>query len=634
MAGRLPSGVLGGPPPPRAGADGSSQGAAPMPPPGGLASHLGVPPGSLGAPGLPAGMPPALFGSPTEQPPPPPPQHLQPYMLQQQRHSAPQPSMTPQPPPPAEAEQAKGGPAVSGGLWGSSDVWGVGGGTPGSAVLGAGIWGPTAAPSMAPGRGEGHGWGDSKQDWQMASMKLRADAGMGPPGPEGLAQSLQGLSVADAGPGRRSPAVQESKDTIDDLINIMDSPSKMEKLREEQVKEQLETPVRKGSKGGTPAGTPASAIPSPYRTGAPQGEPQGGRPRRGSDGMPRKPASGQPKMGVRELTKQLERVYQDLVPTEEEAKRKEECFRTVLGVLQAAGDWPNFKLQVFGSGANNLCIRNNNDLDMCFQFGERSSLERRDVAMEKKAVERMGEVITEAGMSDILVLPNARVPIVKFTEPKTGVKCDICVNNILAVYNTRLLFTYGAIDPRVRQLAFIVKHWAKRRQINEAYRGTLSSYAYVIMCIHLLQTQDPPILPCLQALPPTVDVRCGEWEVRFNDDVEKLKGFGAQNTEPLGRLLYRFFEYWAWRHSYTDGVISIRTGGWLSKADKEWTKRVGNERHLICIEDPFALNHDLGRVVDRNSIAVLRDEFLAAARILRDNPNPIPKLFAPYSGEG
>jgi DNA polymerase sigma len=29
------------------------------------------------------------------------------------------------------------------------------------------------------------------------------------------------------------------------------------------------------------------------------------------------------------------------------------------------------------------------------------------------------------------------------------------------------------------QLASIVKHWAKLRAVNETYRGTLSSYAWV-----------------------------------------------------------------------------------------------------------------------------------------------------------
>ena len=32
--------------------------------------------------------------------------------------------------------------------------------------------------------------------------------------------------------------------------------------------------------------------------------------------------------------------------------------------------------------------------------------------------------------------------------------------------------------------------------------------------------------------------------------------------------------------------------------------RHGTERHLVCIEDPFELSHDLGRTIDRNSVVV------------------------------
>mgnify|MGYP000432717360 CR=1 FL=1 len=67
----------------------------------------------------------------------------------------------------------------------------------------------------------------------------------------------------------------------------------------------------------------------------------------------------------------------------------------------------------------------------------------------------------------------------KYSDPETGMSCDVCVNNMLAVENTKLLHDYAQIDVRLRQLAFLVKHWAKCRQVNETYRGTLSSYAYV-----------------------------------------------------------------------------------------------------------------------------------------------------------
>jgi DNA polymerase sigma len=78
------------------------------------------------------------------------------------------------------------------------------------------------------------------------------------------------------------------------------------------------------------------------------------------------------------------------------------------------------------------------------------------------------------------------------------------VNNILAIVNTKLLKDYGAIDERLLQLVFVVKLWAKRRQVNDSYRGTLSSYCYVLMCIHLLQQRSPPSCSaCRLWTPPT-----------------------------------------------------------------------------------------------------------------------------------
>lgn len=34
------------------------------------------------------------------------------------------------------------------------------------------------------------------------------------------------------------------------------------------------------------------------------------------------------------------------------------------------------------------------------------------------------------------------------------------------------------------------------------------------------------------------------------------------------------------------------------------TMRQGSERHLVCIEDPFELSHDLGRTIDKISVVV------------------------------
>ena len=60
------------------------------------------------------------------------------------------------------------------------------------------------------------------------------------------------------------------------------------------------------------------------------------------------------------------------------------------------------------------------------------------------------------------------------------------------------LKAYSVADPRVKELAYVVKHWAKRRCVNNASEGTLSSYGYLLCLVHFLQTRNPPVVPNLQ----------------------------------------------------------------------------------------------------------------------------------------
>merc|ERR1712157_161786 len=114
-----------------------------------------------------------------------------------------------------------------------------------------------------------------------------------------------------------------------------------------------------------------------------------------------------------------------------------------------------------------------------------------------------------------------------------------------------------------------------------------------------------------------------------------MGNFGALNKSTSAELLYQFFYYWAYKHNYKSSVISIRTGDWISKEDKGWTSRKAGDNHLICIEDPFQLSNDLGRVVGRKTIFFLRDEFKRAADIMANAVDPIRAgLFDISSGPG
>ena len=72
------------------------------------------------------------------------------------------------------------------------------------------------------------------------------------------------------------------------------------------------------------------------------------------------------------------------------------------------------------------------------------------------------------GMTKVICVSTAKVPIVKIFDPELGLACDMNVNNTLALENTRMIKTYVEIDPRVRPLAMIIKHWTRRRIVNDA----------------------------------------------------------------------------------------------------------------------------------------------------------------------
>ncbi|KAI3982487.1 hypothetical protein MKX01_031226 [Papaver californicum] len=313
-------------------------------------------------------------------------------------------------------------------------------------------------------------------------------------------------------------------------------------------------------------------------------------------------------------------IYESLVPPEEEKAKQGHLIASLEKLVNK--EWPGAQLYLYGSCANSFGV-SKSDIDVCLAIEEPN-------INKKELLEKLAEIFESNNLENVQALTRARVPIVKLRDPETGISCDICVNNVLAVVNTKLLRDYAQIDGRLRQLTFLVKHWAKSRGVNETYRGTLSSYAYVLMCIHFLQRRRPAILPCLQEMEPTYIVNVDDIQCAFFDKVENLRDFGAGNNESIAYLVWAFFDYWAHRHDYANSVISVRTGSIISKRAKDWTRRIGNDRHLICIEDPFETSHDLGRIVDKFTIKTLREEFERAADVMQYDPDPCVTLFEPY----
>ncbi|KAH9849393.1 hypothetical protein C2E23DRAFT_840027 [Lenzites betulinus] len=214
-------------------------------------------------------------------------------------------------------------------------------------------------------------------------------------------------------------------------------------------------------------------------------------------------------------------------------------------------------------------------------------------------VRRIAQCLRRAGYMDISFIPNAAVPLVKFTDPATGMSCDANVNNRLGVYNTALLRQYCLRVPHLARFLRSVKVWVRSVGLNNPSAHKLprsfSSYAITLMTIAWMQ--DIGHLPNLQA-DPDVILESHFWEQRLGWNRKVEFSFGACKDwarPPYLRppTFYRWLRFWAQEFDHEKSIVSIREGGFVDRpaeAPREWghlhmdSRDVGN----IVVLDPLS----------------------------------------------
>ncbi|KAJ3800158.1 hypothetical protein GGU11DRAFT_436815 [Lentinula aff. detonsa] len=334
---------------------------------------------------------------------------------------------------------------------------------------------------------------------------------------------------------------------------------------------------------------------------------------------------------VAELSQCLFDFVIQLLPTQEELAVKEDVRKLLERLIRTIE--PDSRLLSFGSTANGFSLRNS-DMDLCCLIDSEERLAASDL------VTMLGDLLERETKFHVKPLPHARIPIVKLSlDPSPGlplgIACDIGFENRLALENTRLLMCYAMIDPtRVRTMVLFLKVWSKRRKINSPYKGTLSSYGYVLLVIYfLVHVKNPPVLPNLQQMPPLrpipkEETLLGGYNTWFFDDIDLLRQrWRSENTESVAELLIDFFRYFSRDFAYNGGVASIRAG-LLKKESKGWQNtdvsasryNDARERNRLCIEDPFETDYNVARCVTKDGLYTIRGEFMRASRVLATRP--------------
>lgn len=309
------------------------------------------------------------------------------------------------------------------------------------------------------------------------------------------------------------------------------------------------------------------------------------------------------------LGTELEAHAAELLPHERQVAQKNEFLRKLQQLLADVVD--GSEVLPFGSVVNGFWTPQS-DVDICVRVPGASTRN-----AQINTLKRIAGELSRISSHHVEPRYGAQVPILHWAPQRPGmVSCDISINNDLAVVNSRLIGQYVRLDERLRTLGLCLKTWAHARNINDRSRGTISSFALVLMLINFLQRRKPPVLPSLQDIafsrsqPPRfvhgVDCRFCIDPAEIAGELEHARGGGPANQEGTGVLLMEFFRHFG--HEYRNGIIRIRdTRSVLPAAD---------ETHCyLVVDNPFEVGKDVANV-DESQHDTIRKELRRAWSLL------------------
>jgi len=334
-----------------------------------------------------------------------------------------------------------------------------------------------------------------------------------------------------------------------------------------------------------------------------------------------------------ELTRQLEETDLQLVPTAGQHERKSWIVGSLAPLLHRH---TGGQLHTFGSCENGFWM-NGSDVDACLVV--RHCSQRQSWVTKLRLVESL---VRREEIGTAQLVRAARVPVAKVLD-KEGIElCDISVNNVAALENSKFVGALSQLDPRARILGRFIKHWASRRRINNRSEGTLSTYTLILQLFYFLQTRNPPVLPVLVnllseplqellagpddsadavtavnalATGPEMDVASGELRSPpfLTDATAICEGRfpeAGKNSASVGELLYGFFQFWG------DEVFAGGEGSGQTVLVYDGT-RSKNDLGVLVMRCPLT-----GKNVNPFTASVwqgIHAEFARAARLLANS---------------
>lgn len=258
--------------------------------------------------------------------------------------------------------------------------------------------------------------------------------------------------------------------------------------------------------------------------------------------------------------------------------------------------YPNGRLYLTGSSMSGLGCRSS-DADLCLVVQAKKKHSPLDV------LSKLQKLFKSLPYVDRTQLIRAKVPILRFKEKGSNLEFDLNINNTVGIRNTFLLRSYTHADIRIRPIMLVIKKWARHCEINDASKGTLSSYTLALMVLHYLQTLKDPVLPSLQrdypnCFDPFMDLDF------VPGAAQHIPRYISKNKFSLGELFLGFLRYYTLNFRWDSQIISVREGRALPKSSSlEWKNK------FICVEEPFERKNVARAVYEKAKFEAIKDKF-------------------------
>ncbi|XP_057836071.2 protein HESO1 isoform X1 [Cryptomeria japonica] len=291
----------------------------------------------------------------------------------------------------------------------------------------------------------------------------------------------------------------------------------------------------------------------------------------------------------------LDEVYSMLLPSWEDYEARKSLIAFVdkfanQNIRGGSYNHTGVSARAFGSYTMDL-FTSGSDLDLSVNLGYNGvAFPRENKVKVLRTLSKAFHQLQGRGMVyGVLPVLRAIVPVLKFVDCRSGIECDISIENKDGILKSEMLRMFSSIDDRFQKLCYLMKAWAKAHNINSSRDRTLNSLSIILLVALHLQTRSPPILPAFSLfLKDEADISVVEKRVL------QYINFGIHNKESIPELFISLlYKLLAVESLWQEGLCaSTYVGNWIFK-------KLENKISCISVEDFTDRNQNAARSVKK-----------------------------------